>query len=437
MIEIDDYKTLYEVIREGNETGDLRYSGEDLTYQLRFETKDKVSGILERLSKFAFNSNPNNSIDINANLPSVHIFEDIADYRLRIKLVNGEFKNNILILNFNGDSFFYRKETKVTYRNFQEDDQCHLFSNTFHYSQLIDFLKESEKEDDNKFHFVDHFNKDNRRIILISSLKQGKLEIGFEQSVPDFRINKSIKTDIERFIEAFTQKEFPRFIKAEMFNVIPSCSHKEERLKYFIENLPSIIERAEQNFDIYLNDLSLDNFKKQFLDFMIRYFGLFRDILSKLTTQVLEFPLSISAATFATYKVGTNEYLSYAIVIAFVIFGLYSLFMLGAYNQDIIENNNLFDREYKDLAKNSFFIKYPDELEYFESTKSFVEKRYKFLKTNLIIYSIVLSVTNSLFVFFVLNQFKGKCISIIIPFLLLVSSIIVICKQQCSPKISI
>lgn len=428
-IEIDDYEALYDAVREAHNSGDMFFSRPTLFIDLKFSTNGEASRKSVRLSKFNIEVEHNNKLHIDCNHPSVQIFIDVEDYLFRIRL-DGDvrFTNNILILNFNGDSFFYQNETGITFRNFHEDDDCYLFSNTIYYLQLISFLKEQENKEDHNFYFVDYFNKDHRRIIVTSSVKQGKLTIGYKQEIPDFPVDKSIGPPIEQFQEAFKQKEFPRFIKSELFNILPSCLDKEHRLEFFIIHLPVILERAEQNFEIYLSDLSLDNFKKQYLDFRIKYFGLFRDILSKLTTQVLAFPISITAAAFATYRVNDDEYLSYSIVAAFVIFGVYSLFMLGAYKQDVVENNSLFKKEYDELSQNQFFIRYPKELTYFTSTKKFVDNRYKFLNSSLLIYSIVLSATNSLFAFFILNQFKSLLVSVI-AFIVLVSSVIIIIIQ--------
>jgi len=405
-MEIAEYKKLYETIKSAFDTGNMVFSDVDLCIDLTFATENDAVQVQNQLTSFSIERN-NTQIRVDCKTNSLHIYKDIDDYRLKIKLDDfNDFKTNILILNFSGNSFFYDKTKDSCLINFIDDNNCYLFSNTHYFFHLISFLKQHEHKEDHQFYFVDYFNKDNRRIIITSSAKQGKLTVGYEQKIPDFPLDKSIGRDIDRFIDAFNQKQMPKFIKTELFNVLPSCLEQNKRLEFFINHLPLILERAEQNFEIYLNDLTLDNFKKQYLDFRIKYFNLFRDILSKLTTQVLAFPLSISAAAFATYKVNNDEYLSYSIVAAFVIFGMYSLFMIGAYKQDIVENNNLFKREYDELNRNPFFVKYPNELEYFKSTKNFIDKRYGFLNKSLFIYSIVLSLVNSLFVFFILKQFQ-------------------------------
>jgi hypothetical protein len=407
----------------------MNFSDVDLCIDMTFETIDEAKQIENQLSNFKIDRN-NTQIKINCISNSLCIYKDIEDYRRRIKLDNSNtFKTDTLILNFPKDTYFYNKSEDCCYTNFSKDTNCYLFANTHYFYALLSFLKQQEHKEDHLFYFVDYFNKDNRRIIITSPSKQGKLTVGYEQGVPDFSLNKNIGVGIDRFIDAFSQKQLPKFVKAELFNVLSACNEKEKRLCYFIEHLPFIMERAEQNFEIYLNDLSLDNFKKQYLDFRIKYFNLFRDILAKITTQVLAFPLSITAASFASYKVIDNELLAYSIVVAFIVFSIYSLFMLGAYKQDINENKSLFLREYEELKNNAFFTKYPSELSYFESTKYFVTQRQKFLSISISIYAVVVSLINSLFVFFVLYRHLCVCLSSVISGILFLV-LLIICIYQ-------
>jgi len=415
---MEEYKKLYVLIKNANSSNRMKFSDSEMVIYLSYETEEEARSSYQSISLFEWEL-VRNQLSLKCKQDSVQIYKDINDFRLRAKLnEHNEFDANLLILNLSGSPYFYKKDNGECYCDFEVENNFFLFSNAKYYFKLISFLKEQEHQENHSFYFVDYFNKDNRRIIITSSAKLGKLTIGYRKVIPDFQLSTSIGDNIDTFIEAFNHKQFPQFIKAELFNILPSCTDKEDRLAFFIDHLPSILERAGQNFEIYLSDLSLDSFKKQFLDFRIKYFNLFRDILSKLTTQVLAFPLSITAAAFASYKVIDNGYLAISIVVAYVVFGIYSLFMLGAYKQDIVENNNLFNREYDDISRNSFFIKYPSELEYFELTKRFIKERCYFLGNCMAIYSIVLSLTNSLFVFFVINQFVGIYYSMVISLLL-------------------
>lgn len=285
-------------------------------------------------------------------------------------------------------------------------------------------MKEQEHQEDHHFYFVDHFNSDNRKIILTSLKKEGKLTIGYPAEVPDFDIQISIKSKIERFISCFNEKQLPKFLKAELFNILPSFK-QEGRLEAFIQNLDFIIEKAEQNFEIYLSELTLDNFKSQYLEFRLKYFSQFRDILSKITTQILAFPLSITASAFATYKVIDSVMLCSLIVAAFIAFSIYSLFMMNAQKDDVNEIIRLFNADYANFSKSSFFEKYPDELVSFKETYDYVSKRSVFLIRCIKIYSAILIFVNSLFVVFILFQVFTIKISIVVGIGIFVSLLLI------------
>lgn len=347
------------------------------------------------------------------------IFYDVEDYRRRFTKNYYEADNlKVDILILKGDdskSMIYLKQTSETLIDSKKDSSNFLFINTIAFFKLIFFLKDNEHKEDKHFYFVDYFNIDYRRIIITSLKKEGKLTIGYPMMLPDFDNRISIKSQIDRFILAFQEKQLPKFIKTELFNYLPAY-RQEERLEAFIKNLNVIMEKAEQNFEIYLSDLSLDNFKTQFLEFRIKYFNQFRDILSKITTQILAFPLSITASAFATYKTIDSILLCSLIVAAFIVFSIYSLFTLRAHKEDVIEIKKLFEADFKSFSSNPFFIKYPDELKSFQDTNSYIIKRSKFLIRCIDIYSGVLISTNFLFILFVVTQvlFAKVSISIIV-----------------------
>lgn len=353
------------------------------------------------------------------------IFYDVEDYRRRFTKNYYEADNlkvDVLILKgIDSKSMLYFKQTSETLIDFKKSSSNFLFINTIVFFKLISFLKDNEHKEDKHFYFVDYFNIDYRRIIITSLKKEGKLTIGYPMMLPDFDNRISIKPQIDRFILAFQEKQLPKFIKTELFNYLPAY-RQEERLEAFIQNLNVIMEKAEQNFEIYLSDLSLDNFKTQFLEFRIKYFNQFRDILSKITTQILAFPLSITASAFATYKTIDSILLCSLIVAAFIVFSIYSLFTLRAHKEDVIEIKKLFEADFKSFSSNPFFLKYPDELKSFQDTNSYIIQRSKFLIRCIDIYSGVLISTNFLFILFVVTQAllaKVSIAIIIIVFLLL------------------
>jgi hypothetical protein len=396
-------------------------SGE-LLLRLKFKDSDICSDCKKLIGGVDIEEVQKNSFSIVLKQSTFSIFIDIEDYRTRLTkdfIVDGNFKTNILILkNEDSKPMFFIKDTFETFIDGQKDLTNFLFINSISYFRLIHFLKENEHKEDKHFYFVDYFNIDYRKIIITSLKKEGKLTIGYPMLLPDFDSKKSIKPEIERFIGAFKEKQLPKFIKAELFNYLPAFK-QEERLVAFIHNMNVIMEKAEQNFEIYLSDLSLDEFKNRFLEFRIKYFNQFRDILSKITTQILAFPLSITASVFATYKTLDSILLCSLIVAAFVIFSIYSLYTLKAHKSDVVELKRLFETDYISFSTNPFFKKYPNELSSFEETKDYIFKRSAFLITCINIYSWVLITTNLFFILFIGIQFLEIKIALILLIILI------------------
>lgn len=358
-----------------------------------------------------------NSFSINLDQPTFSIFFDIDDFRRRLTksyIVDGNFRTNIFILeNDKSKPMFFIEDSFETFVDFQKDLANFLFINSIAYFRLILFLKENEHKEDKHFYFIDYFNIDYRKIIITSLKKEGKLTIGYPMVLPIFDSKKSIQPEIDRFILAFKEKQLPKFIKTELFNYLPAFK-QDERLEAFIHNMDIIMEKAEQNFEVYLSDLSLDEFKNRFLEFRIKYFNQFRDILSKITTQILAFPLSITASAFATYKTLDSIFLCCLIVSAFIVFSIYSLFTLKAHKSDVEELKKLFEADYNSFSLNPFFVKYPNELTSFEGTKDYIFKRSGFLIKCINIYSWVLITTNLFFILFIGIQFFAIKIALII-----------------------
>ena len=420
---MDIYKNILQVI---SKAANVVFLSRELYLELTYTELIVRNECMSLLQGYEFESIRDNILRISLEQKGLKIFYDNNDFRRRIKMshVNaGNFLFNIFILNDAGsNSLLYNNEEAQTYLNLVLAPTNHFFQNTLYYFNLLSFLKKQEHQEDHYFYFVDHFNSDNRKIILTSLKKEGKLTIGYPSEIPDFDPSLSVKSKIERFILCFNEKQLPKFLKAELFNVLPSFK-QEQRLEAFILNMDFIIEKAEQNFEIYLSELTLDNFKSQYLEFRLKYFSQFRDILSKITSQILAFPLSITASAFATYKVIDSVLLCSLIIAAFIAFSIYSLFMMNAQREDINEIIRLFDTDYTNFSKNKFFEKYPQELDSFKETYDYISKRSVFLIRCIRIYSAILIFVNFLFVVFILVQVFTIKISFIIGisiFLLLI-----------------
>ncbi|MFB9865643.1 hypothetical protein [Rufibacter immobilis] len=352
------------------------------------------------------------------------IYEVVQDNKCRIDLYQSNFiifsnyssflervNKNILskdILIFEDQdlrTLYWQPSVGKTYLNFIETGSIKFFENIICYFDLLDFLKEQEHKEDNVFYFVDHFSWDQRVIVFTSLKKEGKLTLSFPLNVPNLQNITSFKAKIENFKKAFEEKNkhLPKFIKSELFNFLHKES-KGNRFLVFIDKLDEIVSIAEQNFEIYLSDLTLDNLKKEYIEYKDKYYQQLRDILSKITSQIIALPLSITASAFATYKTFDNPFLLTIIIIAFFAFTIYSLFNLRLQLEDVKDIENSAEIDFNKIKSSNFFVKYPDELFIFENITLKIRQRVKLLCNSIYSYYFTLSITNLLFVSFAILQ---------------------------------
>lgn len=347
-----------------------------------------------------------NRIRISVNQEKVLIYWDIKDYRSRVS-ENCLEKDTLILYDETKQSLFFDSTSKKSYQNFVLNGKEFLLENTYYYFKTLSHLKQNEHKEDHVFYFVDHFNTSFRKIIFTSLNKEGKLTITYPIGIPLLSREISYKARCKEFYEAFSSQNvhLPKFIKNEMFKTIAK-EKTDNRIVVFFDKLDEIIVVAKQNFELYINDLSLDKFKIDYIEYKEKYFSQLRDILGKLTTQVIALPLSITAAAFATYKTSDKPVIFILILISFLLFSLYSFFLIRLYKFDVLDLEVSFERDFKKLSSEDYFIKFPNELISFFQVETSINNRVRNLKSLIFSYSLLLGVINSLFIFFSLLQ-KG------------------------------
>lgn len=347
-----------------------------------------------------------NKTRIFKNQGNLFIYWNIDDFKARAN--KDSIKKDILIIfDETKQSLFFQASSKTTYQQFVASSKDFLLENAYYYFRTLDILKEQEHKEDHLFYFVDYFNSSLRKIIFTSLNKEGKLTIGFPIGIPELSRIKSLKESCLRFFNSFAKenKHLPKFIKNELFKSLIK-EKPEERIVKLFENLDDIMLTAEQNFELYLSDLSLDKFRTEYIEYKEKYFFQIRDILGKITTQVVALPLSITAAAFATYRTTDKPILFFLVASAFLIFSIYSFFLIRLYKFDVLDIQKSFEKDFSDLSKEDYFLKYPKELNSFRRVEFSIKSRVTNLIKLIFAYTFLLALTNSMFILFALLQ-KG------------------------------
>lgn len=393
---MSDLKELYQII--------LSSSPRFVPEGYAIEISDATWSASTLKTKIEHHSVSGNRIRIDLAQPEFTIFWNSDHY---YAAVNPEhFEKDVLILNDSTQqSLMFVASNKSTYQQFQVAPKEFIFTNTICYFKTLDRLKQEEHKEDHLFYFVDYFNATLRKIMFSSLNKEGKLTIAFPIGAPVLSRTISYEQRCAEFEASFSaqNKHFPKFVKTEMFKALAPVKPG-ERIVSLFDNLDAIMRSAQQNFELYLSDISLDRFRTDYIEYKEKYFVQLRDILSKISTQVIALPLSITAAAFATYRTVDKLPLFVLVACGFVLFSLYSFFLIRMYLYDVREIKRNFNNDFEKLSREDYFLKYKVELLSFEQVSDSVNSRVINLVRLIFTYSMLLAVINSMFIFFVLGQ---------------------------------
>lgn len=386
-----------------HEIGDFRYDPARDT--LVFDKIGKEQ-ILERITKEKI-------IEMDPSASEVEI--DINQFPFQFYFDESHFLNKIGRNKWSNPSYIHHSEawydpaTQITEVKETVSTDYFLLLNNHHYFLLLLFLKSKEHQEDAIFYLVDHFSWDSRLIVLTTLKKEGKLSINFPVGGLHLKSDLKLAANYQKLVSAFSDqsKHFPKFIKNETVNQL-SKFEKADRMMKLLEKLGEILNVAEQNFEIYLHDLSLENLKKDYIDQKNKYFNQLREILSKLTNQVIALPITIAASVFGTYKIADSNATLVLILLVFMLYSLFSIFLLKLQREDICDIHENLNSEFSQLAGSKFFVSFPNELSSFTVTKKQIADRINNLVAGVDAYYIFFSVGVLAFVAYLLMQMKMK-----------------------------
>jgi hypothetical protein len=326
------------------------------------------------------------------------IFESIESFLLIQEIK--ENSNFLIIDNENAISFIDNK----TYVNFEQNEN-YLISNQQAFLEFLSILKMHESETDDAFHFVDSFNKDLRKISFVSLSDKGRLNITYELKAPLFDSSRNLNKQLQKFKACFDNenKSLLKFLKSAIITTASNFPI-EHRLKILIESLDEVVEKARINFEVYLNNLSIDKLKKDYDDVKSKYFDSLSDILSKLSNKIIAIPIGISATLLAVDKIKDSIFFLLFLLFAIIVTSIYISLLLRIHFKDLNYISIIFHFDYNSLLDNTFFSKYPDEKILFEEIKKRITDRITFLKTIIESYYWIMNIANILISIFILSK---------------------------------
>ncbi|MEO0038523.1 MAG: hypothetical protein RIQ59_1734 [Bacteroidota bacterium] len=377
----DYHKKIFEIFKNS----DFLINPDDIVFQYSANIEKQFSELNIDTLKIR-----EETLTIEKSALNLNVYEKLEDY---LNLNEVEKKENVLIIN--KENVPFSLIDNITYTNFTLDENNFFFSNSKSFYEFIEFIKSQEIDADEAFHFVDYVNKTNRKIVFTSLSEKGRLIIKYYNEIHNFNYKKNYSTSFEDFKTCFSKDNLhlPKFLKNSIIE-FSTKSKNEIRIYEFFENLKSIIKTAKINFEIYLNNLSIDSIKKDYDEYKSKYFKEISEILSNITQKIIGLPIVIATTLFALEKVQISIQFLSMIVITILVTNIYLILLLKINFNDLSYIKLISERDYKKLISNNFFTVFPNEKEYFTEINTRLSKRVIQLKNICETYFWIIGITN-------------------------------------------
>lgn len=323
------------------------------------------------------------------------IFESINSF---LHITELPITTDILILDGENSISFI---DGITYLNFEKDEN-HLINNHKVYLDFLSILKKYEVETEDSFHFVDNYNRDLRKISFVSLADKGRLNINYDLQAPFFNTKTNLTESFGKFTACFDEdnKSLLKFLKS---SIISTASNfpVDKRMQLLIESLDEIVEKARINFEVYLNNLSIDKIKKDYDELKSKYFDSLSEILSKITQKIIALPIGVAATLFTVDKITESTFYLVFILCTLIATSIYLSIVLGMNFKDLNYISKIFHNDYNTLLGNPFFQNRPEEKIFFEEIKNIIKDRIFRLKKIIESYYWIMNIANTVIIVFI------------------------------------
>ena len=378
---IDNHKKIFDIFKNSEFT----INADDFVFKYSANIEKQFSALNIKTEKIR-----DELIAVEKSDLKINVYEKSSDYLKLNEIIRSE---DVLILNGENDAFSLIGNQAFT--NFVQDDGNFFFSNSNSFNEFIEFIKSQDVDSDEAFHFVDYVNKTNRKIVFTSLSEKGRVIIKYFNEVHNFdnKINYSVAFD--NFKSCFNKENLhlPKFLKNSIIE-FSTKSNKEIRIYEFFENLDSIVKTARINFEIYLNNLSIDSIKKDYDEFKSKYFKEISEILSNITQKIIGLPIVVATTLFALQRVEASVEFMIMIIITIFVTNIYLILLLNINFHDLVYVKTVSDRDYKKLISNKFFVIFEEEKKYFTDINDRLVRRIEQLKNVCETYFWIIAITN-------------------------------------------
>jgi len=283
------------------------------------------------------------------------------------------FQKDFIILDYDANSYLYynySSEECLDEDNNKIDNR--IVSNAHYYLKLRQYTEEEP--------FADYYDSTGDHTIIFIANK--KLIIGYPRLIKEFE-NVDIKAIYMNITENAKEKWFLKFFKEKLYDFLKEP--EEEKFPEMIRKYKDIEKAAELDHMIFVKEFSFEKMKNDLKKAQEKYFSALRDVLSKLFSQIISIPLSISVAVFGVQKT-TSIGGKLLIFIAYIIYVCFVQFLLYIYKNDVKEISSDFDDELKEIEDKSGLPKSKIKKEASRITRRIDNAEYLVLAMTVVIY---------------------------------------------------
>jgi len=277
-------------------------------------------------------------------LPDTDVYYNETEFIRNNKVIDcNSLQKDIAIL--------YFKKGKLLFHNKTSNDTTNYFiPNQISYNQFIELLKSKV--------FADSYDVVSRQLLLYS-LDKGVYKIELPILPPILDDSKNFKEQVKLFSVKYGSPDFILHFKNQLYN-LPVIAEV-DRIEYIVSVLSELIHNADMEYQLFSKKFSFKKLRTELRQEKETYFKSLTEVLSKITTQIISVPISISAAVLASYK--SEGWLQILILIVFWGYTYFVLKIHGMYLNDVTDFERTLGKDFEIINRESGYNKGEIDLE--------------------------------------------------------------------------
>lgn len=219
------------------------------------------------------------------------LLEDTNVYYDEIEFIRINNELNCNFLDKNIAILFYKKSQLLIYDKTNKKSKNYFIPNQIAYNQFLELLKSNV--------FADDYNNVSRQLLLYS-LDKGIYKINIPILAPQLDDSENFQEQVNLFSIKYNSPDFILHFKNQLYS-LPVIA-EDKRMQYIISVLSELTHNANMEYLLFSKKFSFKKLRTELRQEKESYFKSLTEVLSKITTQIITVPISISAALLASYK---------------------------------------------------------------------------------------------------------------------------------------